>query len=119
MASGQDLHAALFEAMDEARESQGQMVPLGRELAEAERKYRVAKRTRVLWERGENKTPVTLVPDIVKGYPDIAQLCFERDCAEQVYEANREALLLAKKRVDTIREMIAREWSANGQAWNG
>lgn len=119
MASGQDLHAALFEAMDEAREAQGQMVPLGRDLAEAERKYRVAKRTRVLWERGEKKTPVTLVPDIVKGYPDIAQLCFERDCAEQVYEANREALLLAKKRVDTIREMIAREWCANGQTWNG
>lgn len=118
MADGMTLQTALFQAMDEAREAQGRMVELGRSLAEAERTYRIQKRVRTLWERNENKTPVTLVPDMVKGYDDISKLCFERDLAQTEYEANREALLLAKKRVDTIREMLAREWSANGQAWN-
>ena len=116
MASGQTLQQALFEAMAEAREAQEQMVPLGRDLAEAEREYRIAKRMRILWERTENKTAVTLIPDVVKGYDDIAALCYKRDEAEALYEANREALLLAKKRVDTIREMLAREWSANAGA---
>lgn len=115
MADGVTLQAALFQAMDEAREAQARMVELGRSLAEAEREYRIQKRVRTLWERNENKTPVTLVPDMVKGYDDISLLCFNRDVAQAEYEANREALLLAKKRVDTIRELIAREWSCSGQ----
>lgn len=118
MASGQSLQAALLQAMDEAREAQGRMVGLGRALAEAEREYRIQKRVRTLWERNENGTPVTLVPDMVKGYDDISLLCFNRDLAQAEYEANREALMLAKKRIDTIREMLAREWASSGQEWS-
>ncbi|MEY8460110.1 hypothetical protein AALA69_03150 [Eggerthellaceae bacterium 24-137] len=119
MASGQDLQAALFEAMDEARRALCQMVPLGSALAEAEREYRVQKRVRTLWQRSEG-TPVTIIGDLVCGCDDIADLRLRRDCAQAEYDANREALMLAKKNIDTIREMIAREWSANGsdQAWN-
>ena len=109
MADGQNLQAALFEAMGEAQRALCQMVPLGVALAEAEREYRVQKRTRTLWERSGG-APVTI----------IGALRLTRDCAQAEYDANREALLLAKKRIDTIREMIAREWSANGndQTWN-
>ena len=114
MASGQTLQQALVEAMEEARDANGKMVGLGRDLAVAEREYRMAKRKATLWERDEQGHPVTLVPDLVKGRPDIADLCFKRDLAQTVYEANREALMLAKKRVDTIREMLAREWACNG-----
>ncbi|NBJ67751.1 hypothetical protein [Adlercreutzia caecimuris] len=119
MADGQNLQAALFEAMGEAQRALCQMVPLGVALAEAEREYRVQKRTRTLWERSGG-APVTIIGDLVCGCDDIAALRLKRDCAQAEYDANREALLLAKKRIDTIREMIAREWSANGndQAWN-
>lgn len=41
MADGQNLQAALFEAMGEAQRALCQMVPLGVALAEAEREYRV------------------------------------------------------------------------------
>lgn len=119
MSSGQSLHEALFQAMGEAQDALCQMVPLGAALAEAEREYRVQKRTRTLWERSGG-APVTIIGDLVCGCDDIAALRLRRDCAQAEYDANREALMLAKKRIDTIREMIAREWSANGndQAWN-
>lgn len=113
MPSGQDYHGALMDAMAEARDALGRMAPLGRAKAEAERAYRIAKRTRILWERGENGTPVSIISDVVCGYDDIAALRFARDCADAEYEANREALLLAKKQVDTVREIIAREWAAS------
>ncbi len=110
--SGQDMHRALMDAMGRARECQEQMVPLSAKAAEAEKAYRVAKRQRMLWERAENRTAVTILHDIVGGYEDIASLRVERDCAEALRDANREALLLAKKEVDVLREVIAREWSA-------
>lgn len=100
-----------MQAMGEAHEALDRMAALGAAKAEAERQYRIAKRVRIVWERG-NGTPVTIIGDVVCGYDDIAQLRFARDCAEAEYDANREALLLAKKQIDTIREVIAREWSA-------
>ncbi len=80
MPSGQDYHGALMDAMAEARDALGRMAPLGRAKAEAERAYRIAKRTRILWERGENGTPVSIISDVVCGYDDIAALRFARDC---------------------------------------
>lgn len=113
------MQTSLFGAMAEARKALDQMVPLGVALAEAEREYRVQKRVRTLWER-TGGTPVTIIGDLVCGCDDIADLRLKRDCAQAEYDANREALMLAKKNIDTVREIIAREWSANGngQAWN-
>lgn len=108
--SGQDLHGALMAAMATARECQGQMYPLAADAAAAKREYRKAKRLRILWERAENRTPVSLIADVVSGYEDIGDLCAARDCAEAAYQANYEALLLAKKEIDVLREVIAREW---------
>ena len=114
MASGQDMHSALVDAMAAADGALAQMVPLANDLAAAEREYRVQKRTRTLWERGKG-TPVSIIGDLVGGYDDIADLRLKRDCAQAVYDANGEGLLLAKKKIDTIREVIAREWSANAR----
>lgn len=112
--NGQDMYAALMDAMDRAKGHQGEMVGLAKDAAMAEREYRKAKRLRILWERAENKTPVSIISDIVTGYEDISDLRVERECAEAMREANREALLLAKKEIDVLREIISREWSANG-----
>ena len=114
MHDGVDLVEGLYSSLAEAGRAVQDMARLGREKAEAERKYRVAKAKRMLYERDQNRTPVSIIGDIVKGQEDIAYLAFERDCAECVYEANREAVLLAKKRADIYREQVAREWSQAG-----
>ena len=112
MSDGVSMHQALMDAMAEADTALGRMAGLGRDQAEAEREYRVQKQVRTLWERAKG-TPVTIMGDVVRGYSDIATLRLKRDCAAVEYEANREALLLAKKKIDTVREIIAREWAAS------
>ena len=114
MHDGIDLLEGLFASLDEADRAIKDMVRLGREKDEAERKYRIAKAKRLLYERDQNHTPVSIIGDIVKGQEDIAFLAFERDCAISVYDANHETVLLAKKRADIFREIIAREWSQAG-----
>ena len=111
MPDGVRLQQGLMDALREMREAQRMMAGLGRKRAEAEREYRVAIRTRTLWER-EKGTPATYMSDVVRGYQDIAQLRLERDVADAEYEANREAVNVAKKTVDTFREVIAREYAA-------
>ena len=43
-----------------------------------------------------------------------SHLAFERDVAETTYDANYEAALYWKKRIDVLRELIAREWNREG-----
>lgn len=109
MHDGLDLQTELMVALDEAEARINEMASLGEAKAEAERAYRVAKRKRLLMERQQG-TPVSIIADIVKGYEDIAQLALERDCAEAVYEANREAIMFAKHKSAALREIIAREY---------
>lgn len=84
----------------------------GSALAQAERDYRVAKAKAILDER-EKGTPATITADIVKGRPDIAKLCFERDCAEVVYRSALEAINALKLELRLIDSQVARDW---GQA---
>lgn len=110
-----ELHNELEDALGRVAECVNDMYSLGVKKAEAERNYRVAKQKRILYERTHNATPVSIISDIVKGYEDIAELAMVRDCAETEYDANYEAILYWKKRVDTIREQIKREWSQAGE----
>lgn len=88
MHDGVDLIDGIHESLAEADRAVKDMARLGREKAEAERKYRIAKAKRMLYERDQNRMPVSIIGDIVKGQEDIAYLAFERDCAEAVYDAN-------------------------------
>lgn len=106
-----ELVTALDDALDRVAECVADMHELGRRKSEAERDYRVAKQKRILFERNQNGTPVSIIADVVKGYEDIAELALRRDCAQTDYDANYEAILYWKKRVDTIREQLAREWA--------
>lgn len=108
---------ALNDEIEACKSAIDDMVPLGKRRAEAEREYRVKKAERILYEREHNHTPVTIIEDIVRGYPPIATLAYTRDCAEVEEGANREAVLYHKKNIDALREQIAREWSEAGQSW--
>lgn len=81
----------------------------GRAAAEAEQTYRVALAEKILLLR-ENGLPATLIGDVARGDKDVAQLKFERDCSQVVYENAQEAVNVYKKQIDVLREQIEREW---------
>lgn len=81
----------------------------GRAHARAERDYRVALSKKILEYRAEG-FPVTIIPDICRGDPEIARLRFERDVALTVYESAKEAINGYKLQIKVLDAQIAREW---------
>ena len=77
--------------------------------AEAEREYRKAKSKEELRLRSEG-VPVTLIPDIVKGLEEVADLDFKRNVALVTYKANVEAMLVKKLELKTMEAELEREY---------
>lgn len=86
----------------------------GSAYAQAERDYRVELAKAILEERAKG-TPATICSDVCRGRKDIAQLRFERDCAEVVYKSALEAINSIKLQLRLLENQIQREW---GQAGN-
>lgn len=81
----------------------------GQAAADAERVYRIKLAEKMLFLR-EQGIPATMVGDIARGDKTVAQLKFERDCAQVVYDNAQEAVMVYKKQIDVLREQIEREW---------
>lgn len=81
----------------------------GRTHAQAEHDYRVAMAKKILEYRTEG-FPVTIIPDLCRGDPQIARLRFERDVALTVYESAKEAINGYKLQIKVLDAQIAREW---------
>lgn len=77
--------------------------------AEAERAYRVALSKAMLAER-EKGTPATILADVCRGQEEIAQLRQERDVADALYKAAREAINVYKIQLRVLQEQVEREW---------
>lgn len=87
----------------------GQLGTRGRAYAQAEHDYRVALRKKILSER-DSRTPVTIISDICRGDPEIARLRFEKDVAETMYDAAKEAINGFKLQIRILDAQIEREW---------
>lgn len=85
----------------------------GSDLAEAERKYKVCLRQEALKLRAEKNMPVTLINQIIYGVPEVANLRFDRDVKEAVYQANQESINSTKLKLRILENQYQREW---GQA---
>lgn len=85
----------------------------GTAFSQAERDYRVALRKAILEERSKG-TPVTIISDICRGRDDIAQLRFERDCAETLYRSALEYINAVKLQIKIIEAQLEREWGQSG-----
>lgn len=81
----------------------------GQAAADAEKVYRIKLAEKMLFLR-EQGVPATMVGDIARGDKTVAQLKFERDCAQVVYDNAQEAVMVYKKQIDVLREQIEREW---------
>lgn len=109
MSSGQDLMIEMqgrIKMLDAALQQLGNR---GRAYAQAERDYRMALAKKILAERDKG-TPVTIISDVCRGDREIAGLKFNRDVAETVYDAAKEACNVYKLEIRTLDEQITREW---------
>lgn len=86
----------------------------GTERAEAERKYKIRLKQEALKLREEGM-PVTLIDKVVYGVQEVADLRFDRDVKETVYQANQEAINSTKLKLRVVDGQYQREW---GQAKN-
>ena len=82
----------------------------GIKLAEAERDYKIAVNKKALELRSRDMA-VTLISQVIYGYPDIAELRFLRDSAEVVYKANLEAINTLKLQIRILQNQIDKEWA--------
>jgi hypothetical protein len=83
----------------------------GTEYAQAEKNYKVKLRQEALKLRADENMPVTLINQIIYGVQEVANLRFERDVKEAVYEANKEAINSIKLKLRILEGQLNREWS--------
>lgn len=107
---GQGDWAELVELDRELGESVEAMRNAGCQLAENERAYRVRLAQRIAEERAHGM-PVSVVGDVCRGDPEVADLKLSRDCSEALYKAAQEAINVRKLRVRVVSAQIEREWA--------
>ena len=78
--------------------------------AETERIYRIAKAAQIKIER-ENGTAVTLITDLVAGNEQIAQLKADRDIADMMYDACKQAIYATKTEIQILTDLIKLEYN--------
>lgn len=86
----------------------------GVKYAENEAEYRSALRVAILQERSRG-TPVTIIGDLVRGDPRIAELRVNRDASEAVYKSIQEEINVNKLRIRVLDNQLAREWGQLAQ----
>jgi len=99
----QDLNAKLSKTLDRLKDNK-----IAYEQAEMD--YKIKLRLEVVRLREVEKMPVTMIPLVVYGVPEIARLRFARGSAEAVLEANREAINTYKLQMRMLDAQIQREW---------
>lgn len=86
----------------------------GSSFAERERDYKILLRTEALKLRDQGMA-VGMIDKVVYGIPTVAAARFQRDCAEAVYDANKESIMALKLQIRLIDSQLDREWSQAGR----
>lgn len=105
-----DLYEQITKFINELDISVRQLRKSGSDLAEAEQKYKICLREEALKLRAEKNMPVTLINQIIYGVPEVANLRFDRDVKEAVYQANLEAINSIKLKLRILENQLNREW---------
>ena len=87
-----------------------QLRDYGMKLSSAEKDYKITLRQEALKLRAEENMPVTLINQIIYGVPNVAQLRFDRDVKEAIYQANLEAINSTKLKLRILENQLNREW---------
>lgn len=87
----------------------------GTAYAKAERAYKMQLRETCLKLRSQDMA-IGMIQLTCYGVPEVANLRFERDVAEAVYTANKEAINSIKLQLRLIESQLQREWGQAGGA---
>jgi hypothetical protein len=112
--SGQDLIMEIQSKSKMLDAALGQLRKRGGEYAKAEHDYRVALSQKILVERDKG-TPVSIISDVCRGSAEIAKLKLDRDIAETMYDAAKEACNVYKVQMRILDEQISCEWGNSKQ----
>lgn len=108
MITGQDLFNERQYKIDELSASISKLAENGRKLALAERDYKIALSKKAL-ELKSKGMAVTLIDKVIYGVEEIAELRFNRDVAEVLYNANQEHINSTKLQLRLLDNQIGRE----------
>jgi len=108
--SGQDLFNDEQYKLDELSASINKLCENGKKFAQAEKDYKVALSKKAL-ELKSNGMAVTLIDKVIYGIEEIAELRFNRDVAEVLYNANQEHINTTKLQLRLLDNQIEREWT--------
>ena len=110
-----DLFEQITKLTNELDISVKQLRKSGTDLAEAERKYKICLRQEALKLRAEKNMPVTLINQIIYGVQEVANLRFDRDVKEAVYQANLESINSTKLKLRILENQLNREYGLAGK----
>ncbi len=108
MCDGLAFHRELNRLISESETAVDEMREAGRELAMAEREYRIALRVETFDERAKG-VPVSMMRDTVRGSDMVADRLMRRDIARTSYEAAQEKVNVKKLGAKLVGEQINRE----------
>lgn len=83
----------------------------GSAAAQAEHDYKILLRAECLKLRDEGMA-IGMIDKTCYGIPSVAKARFQRDCAQAVYDANKEAINSLKLQIRLLDAQISREWSS-------
>lgn len=104
-----DLLNELQQKLKELDISVKQLRKSGSSYAKAERDYKIKLREECLKLRDEGMA-IGMIDKTAYGIPSVAELRFQRDCAEAVYKANQESINSIKLQIRILESQIDREW---------
>lgn len=107
--TGADLVGEMSKLRNELADAVSDLWTRGKVKANAEREYRVALAKMLLIYRDAG-LPVTIIGDVCRGEPKIAQLKFERDLSETEYFCCIELVNSIKLQIRIMESQISREW---------
>jgi hypothetical protein len=83
-----------------------ELVTFVENMAEAQRDYKIKRATLTLQMKAD-KYPATLIPDLVKGDKDVADLKMKFVVAEGIYKACKESIYNLRAGLDSARSVLA------------
>ena len=113
MFDGYELTQEIDNAIADTVSSIGEMEKYGKDKARLEATYNVLLAKKELEYRANN-CPASMVKDLAKGDESVSAAYVEWQCAETMYSAAKENVMLHKRRADVARERIQREWAQTG-----
>ena len=107
-----DLFTELMDKLREMERETELMKASGRQLAIAERDYRIALAKKTV-ELRTGGMPATLTPDLARGEKAVADLRMQRDLAKTDWEVSRQRLFVLSQDCKIIDAQLSREWRAS------